>query len=326
MKRLLLILLLLPVFVAGQIPIDSFYVPGAQWTEVATTTLWPCSTGPTINTFGIVYKIERDSIISGKTYHLVSSCGKGGYGFSTDCNTGTETHYADSGSCNSQQPIFAMIRTDSNRVYFTLLVAQAYYAYYCDTVGKEYLFYDFNLGIGSVVPTTTLGGGITVSSIDSVSLSSGVNVPRYNGSLIYGIGSEYGFINYWSLYICGPGPNASQYLLCYDNPHFYYHFSYPPGTLPGNLQNDCFDMVTYLSVPNINAASIARLYPNPATNELTISAPERITSIAISNLLGQTLYTHEYNSQQVQIDVANLPKGMYLVRINGSDVRKFVKQ
>ena len=47
MKRLLLILLLLPVFVAGQIPIDSFYVPGAQWTEVATTTLLPCSTGPT---------------------------------------------------------------------------------------------------------------------------------------------------------------------------------------------------------------------------------------------------------------------------------------
>lgn len=80
------------------------------------------------------------------------------------------------------------------------------------------------------------------------------------------------------------------------------------------------------SVQNITSNNTINIYPNPATTELTISSSNLITSIAITNILGQTVYTHEYNSQQVQVDVADLPKGMYLVRINGSEVRKFVKE
>ncbi len=48
--------------------------------------------------------------------------------------------------------------------------------------------------------------------------------------------------------------------------------------------------------------------------------------IAIMNLIGQTIYTQQYNSPQVLVDVANLPPGIYLIRINGTEVRKFVKQ
>ena len=69
------------------------------------------------------------------------------------------------------------------------------------------------------------------------------------------------------------------------------------------------------------------IYPNPSTNSLTItSTSDKITTVAVCNLLGQTLYTHEHNTEKVQVDVADLPSGVYLIRINGSEVRKFVKQ
>ena len=68
------------------------------------------------------------------------------------------------------------------------------------------------------------------------------------------------------------------------------------------------------------------LYPNPATTQLTISAQDRITNIAISNLMGQVVYTNQYNSQQVQVDIADLTAGVYFVKVNGVEVRKFVKE
>ena len=72
------------------------------------------------------------------------------------------------------------------------------------------------------------------------------------------------------------------------------------------------------------------VYPNPASDVLhIILAGSNITTIAITNLLGQTMYSHEYNTSLVQVDIADLPKGIYFVKVNGPDsyreVRKFVK-
>ena len=89
----------------------------------------------------------------------------------------------------------------------------------------------------------------------------------------------------------------------------------------------CKDVVVHgLGVNTINISKIEGIYPNPATNPLTISASDKITTIAITNLLGQTIFTHEYNSEQVQVDIANLPKGLYVIKVNGAEVRKFVKE
>ena len=68
------------------------------------------------------------------------------------------------------------------------------------------------------------------------------------------------------------------------------------------------------------------IYPNPTTISLTIISSDKINTVSISNLLGQKMYNNEYNSSEVQIDVADLPNGLYLIRINGTEVRKFVKQ
>ena len=68
------------------------------------------------------------------------------------------------------------------------------------------------------------------------------------------------------------------------------------------------------------------LYPNPTTTFLTISATTDITTLTITNPLGQTVYNQQYNSKQVQLDVETLSSGVYFVKVNGSEVRKFVKQ
>ncbi len=69
-----------------------------------------------------------------------------------------------------------------------------------------------------------------------------------------------------------------------------------------------------------------KVFPNPATTQITIYAPENITNIVITNVLGQIVYSSQltFRSLQVSVDVADLPGGVYLVRVNGS-ARKFVK-
>ena len=84
---------------------------------------------------------------------------------------------------------------------------------------------------------------------------------------------------------------------------------------------------TPVGIENVSQESIPiQLLPNPATKELTIKAPHDITTVSISNMVGQIVYSNYYHNEQVQVDIADLPKGMYLIKINGTEVRKFVKQ
>ena len=79
-------------------------------------------------------------------------------------------------------------------------------------------------------------------------------------------------------------------------------------------------------INNIVAASKLTIFPNPATTQLTIQSTNNpITQISITNLLGQTVYTQACNKEEVQINVASFPTGIYFIKINGTEVRKFVK-
>ena len=82
---------------------------------------------------------------------------------------------------------------------------------------------------------------------------------------------------------------------------------------------------TGTGVKNVTLSQ-AHLYPNPATSSLTIAATDNINSIAITNLLGQTVYCNRFNAKEVKVDVADLSAGVYFVKINGCEVRKFVKE
>ncbi len=77
------------------------------------------------------------------------------------------------------------------------------------------------------------------------------------------------------------------------------------------------------------------LFPNPATNLLTIASAGQIASVIISNPLGQVVYSLQLagGSLQTSVDVSTLPSGVYFVKINGPSpgsgqavVRKLVKE
>ena len=72
---------------------------------------------------------------------------------------------------------------------------------------------------------------------------------------------------------------------------------------------------------------MVEVFPNPAHTGLTITSFENITHLAISNVLGQTVYSGDYSGGARQtMDVSGLAPGVYFVKINNATIKKFVKE
>ena len=95
----------------------------------------------------------------------------------------------------------------------------------------------------------------------------------------------------------------------------------------GGVSCNTASLPTFTSVDNVHKINEDfTLSPNPATISLTIVASEKISSIAILNLLGQTVYTNEYNAQKTIVDISTLPTGVYFLKVNNTKVQKFAKE
>ena len=77
--------------------------------------------------------------------------------------------------------------------------------------------------------------------------------------------------------------------------------------------------------PLLSPENEINIYPNPAKNDLSVSAPFQIITIVITDLLGQLIFQQECNSKKVLINVAALPAGVYLIKTNNIYISKFVK-
>ena len=100
-------------------------------------------------------------------------------------------------------------------------------------------------------------------------------------------------------------------------------------TICGSDESDPVEIKdTYVGIDDIKFASFS-IVPNPAQNDITISAGVNFNKVEIINFLGQTVISQTNDDQTVKIDVSNLTNGVYFVRIaseNGMSVKKFVKQ
>jgi hypothetical protein len=68
------------------------------------------------------------------------------------------------------------------------------------------------------------------------------------------------------------------------------------------------------------------VYPNPTTQQLTIDYTPAIQQLSIVNLLGQSLKTLKINDLgRLNVDVSDLPTGVYFLKINEKDMKKWVK-
>jgi hypothetical protein len=69
------------------------------------------------------------------------------------------------------------------------------------------------------------------------------------------------------------------------------------------------------------------VFPNPAQQQLSISSPAAIHTITISSPVGQQWLAYTSSgSTEVQLSVAHLPQGVYIVRVNNSYTTKMVKE
>ena len=78
-------------------------------------------------------------------------------------------------------------------------------------------------------------------------------------------------------------------------------------------------------VPNLNEPSRARIYPNPANDKLNIEDPQ-LYEIQIIDVTGRVLINKSCYPAKFTIDIASLKSGLYLVKLNGQYVQKFVKE
>jgi hypothetical protein len=60
-----------------------------------------------------------------------------------------------------------------------------------------------------------------------------------------------------------------------------------------------------------------KIFPNPVRNELTISNIKFVETITIYNSVGQIVKNVLVKSEQVNVDVSKLPRGVYLVNFKG---------
>ena len=84
----------------------------------------------------------------------------------------------------------------------------------------------------------------------------------------------------------------------------------------------CTAGVNNVSLP----AGDITLYPNPVQGNITITATDLVHDIVISNLVGQVVFSGRYNTTEAVVDLGQLPTGVYIARINGNVVKKFVKE
>ncbi|MEQ1732112.1 MAG: BspA family leucine-rich repeat surface protein [Bacteroidia bacterium] len=68
-----------------------------------------------------------------------------------------------------------------------------------------------------------------------------------------------------------------------------------------------------------------KLYPNPTTNTLTLTAAQALGTIALHNTLGQVLYTTNSTNATHTINTSELSSGMYYVTV-GNTTHKVIKE
>lgn len=70
-----------------------------------------------------------------------------------------------------------------------------------------------------------------------------------------------------------------------------------------------------------------KIYPNPASNSISISYREKINSVTITDISGKVVYQSDINSNSVTLQSLNLNQGLYIVNVatnQGNAVEKLI--
>ena len=200
-------------------------------------------------------------------------------------------------------------------------IDQYIYSFATNLSGNSYLLFpsypSSSFGDSVFISTSDSSAPITIVELDSSgNVQCGCVLGGFTGDDLCGIGID----NTGYAYVCGDFRDSCKF---------------GDSVIHGSIIEEYFVAKFACSVgtedplqihPNLKQVCFLTLYPNPANTTLNITSSNIITDIVITNLLGQTVFVYLFNTEKVQINVADLPTGVYIIRINGSAVRKFVKE
>jgi hypothetical protein len=86
-----------------------------------------------------------------------------------------------------------------------------------------------------------------------------------------------------------------------------------PVTVQITLNNDEFDTIKIV------------YYPNPVIDILTIQASIELKNAKIYNVLGQPIFQKRFNSNEIQLNISNVPTGTYFVIVESDDRKETFK-
>ncbi|MCW3128232.1 MAG: hypothetical protein JWO03_3890 [Bacteroidetes bacterium] len=89
------------------------------------------------------------------------------------------------------------------------------------------------------------------------------------------------------------------------------------GSTPGYSQEPGAKSNNLSGIENAGEIPLARLYPNPADDQIHIRFNEKMigNSVRIYSLLGSEVVSHSIGGAQETIDVSILPSGLYIYSI-----------
>lgn len=83
------------------------------------------------------------------------------------------------------------------------------------------------------------------------------------------------------------------------------------------------------SIANIDNAISFSVYPNPATEVVTVATSQKAQKVEILNYLGQVIFAQAVQDNTFTLNVANYANGVYFIRLTGEDgvsTQKLVKK
>ncbi len=118
----------------------------------------------------------------------------------------------------------------------------------------------------------------------------------------------------------GNDPNSFNAKLEYD--------SLPGNTFDSLGQHRC-DCKGSSGIGKLMQDQSVVILPNPVTNNhFTIQAKMPVASVAVVSIVGQTVYSQDFNLRQEEVKVLlnNLPEGVYLVKVKFGDNQSTIKK
>jgi len=67
--------------------------------------------------------------------------------------------------------------------------------------------------------------------------------------------------------------------------------------------------------------NLFKIFPNPATDEITVNSTEAISNVSIFDITGKTVYTNTNANTNLKVDVSSFNRGIYIIEVLSNNKR-----